>query len=117
MTDMIDKLYKDYRNLKKDHRKLREDFLLGLAAALEKEGKGKKAKIIQQLIAHENQRLMFRKLASIYKKTADLSIKCVTITDEDGSKIITDKYEMERAIIDENRKKYHQTEKSCPFMK
>ena len=60
---------------------------------------------------------MFRKLATIYNKMADLSTKCVTVTDNNGTRIITEKEEMKKAIVEENRQKYHQTEESCPFMK
>ena len=35
----------------------------------------------------------------------------------DSSKVLLEKEEMEKAIIQENIKKYHQCEDSCPFMK
>ena len=89
----------------------------GLAAALEKDGKGKKAEIVKQLISTENQRSMFRKLAAINKKNQDLSTKSITIQSEKGPIEVTDKLQMERAIINANKDKYHQTEASCPFMK
>ena len=112
----LNNLFKMYRSLKKEHVKHREDFLNSLASAMEKAGKGKKANNVKALISVEAQRAIFRRLAAINKKTADLSTKCVTVTDEKGQRVITDKKEMEEAIINENRHKYHQTESSCPFM-
>ena len=61
-------IFKEYWKAKKKSWKLREDFLTGLAEALEKEGKGKKSSIVKQLISTENQRSMFRKLAALNKK-------------------------------------------------
>ena len=116
LNEVIDQTYKEYRILKKDHRKHRDDFLNELADALQKAGKGKKSTIVKQLIAIENQRAMFRKLAAVYNKTKDLSTKTVTVTSESGSKVITEKMELEDAIINENREKYHQTEDTCPFL-
>ena len=48
ILNQIDELYKEYRELKKHHILHREEFLTELAAALEKDGRGQKAKIIQQ---------------------------------------------------------------------
>ena len=104
------------RVLKKEHHKHREDYLQGLATVLEKSGKGKRSTIVKSIISKENQRSMFRKLAAVYKKTADLSTKCVTVKHSGGTRTISDKDETEQAIMDENRIKYHQTEKLCPFM-
>ena len=112
----IKNAYVYYRTLKKQNYKLREEFLDELAAVLEKRGKGKKASIVKNLLHIENQRDMFRKLAAINKKNNDLSTKCVTISTPEGKIVLTDKIQMETAIANENRAKYHQTESSCPFM-
>ena len=103
--------------MKKNHRKLRDDFLTELAEALQKAGKGKKSTIVKNLIALENQRAMYRKLAAVYNKAKDVSTKSITVSTPQGSKVITEQKEMEKAIIQENRHKYHQTEDTCPFMK
>ena len=117
IKEQLDALFKEYRKLKAKQHKLCENFLDSLAEALEKAGKGKKAKHIKRITTMENQRMMFRKLAAINQKSPDLSIKSTMITKKDGTKsIVTDKRKMETAIINKNRKKYHQTENSCPFM-
>ena len=113
----IDDAYTHYKVLRKQNEKLREDFTLELAKALEKKGKGKTAKIVKSLVATERQREMFRKLKVVHEKNKDLSTKYVTVNTPRGKIIITDKNQMERAIIDENKDKYHQTEGTCPFMK
>ena len=113
----IDAAYTHYKVLRKKNEKLREDFTLELAKALEKKGKGKSAKIVKSLVATERQREMFRKLKVVHEKNKDLSTKFVTVNTPRGKIIITDKVQMEQAIIDENKDKYHQTEASCPFMK
>ena len=116
MDEEIDKAYKDYKKLRKNHEKLREGFIEELAAVLEKRGKGKKANLVRKLIATECQRTMFRRLAVINNKQKDLSTKFVTVKTDKGTETITDKVQMEKAIIEENRHKYHQTEDTCPFM-
>lgn len=112
----IDNSYTQYKALKKKSEKLRENFTEELAKALEKKGKGKRAKIVASLVATERQREMFRRLKVIHQKQQDLSTKFVTVNTPQGKVIITDKYHMEKAIINENKDKYHQTEQSCPFM-
>ena len=116
MKEKIDEAYKEYKKLKKQHVKLREGFIEDLAAALESKGKGKKANIVRSLIATESQRAMFRRLAIVNQKQQDLSTKVVTVNTPSGKKTISEKLQMEKAIIAENKHKYHQTEATCPFM-
>ena len=108
--------YKNYKSVKKANQRVREAYLFDLAATLEKKGRGKKAKLVKQMIQTEVKRQMFRKLAMVHKKNTDLSTKFVTVTEGENKRIITDKKEMETAIINENKHKYHQTETTCPFM-
>ena len=81
-----------------------------MAEAWERRGKGKKATIVKNLLAIESQRATFRKLAAVNQKTQDLSTKFVSVSTPNGAKIISEKREMEEAIINENKDKYHQTE-------
>ena len=104
---MIKDEYKIYRKLKKSSKNDRADYLDSLAEALEKAGKGSKAKLIQSMKKAEANRQMFRKLAIINKKMQDLSTKSVTVKTVNGEKEITDKEELENAIINSNRHKYH----------
>ena len=112
----VDKAYKQYKLKKKKHWKLRDEFLSDLAEALEKRGKTKKSTIVKNLTRMENQRSMYRKLAAINKKNADLSTKYIVTTNNGVKTTISKKEDMEKAIIKENIHKYHQTESTCPFM-
>ena len=105
IEEELNETFKQYRVLKKKQIQLREDFITSLASALEKKGKGKKATIVKQLIAKENQRDMWRKIAVINGKTADLSTKFVTVKTNNGTKVITEKSKLEKAIINENKDK------------
>ena len=107
-----------YKEIKEEHKEERKSFLEELAEATERMGKGKKASHLRQLTMREEQREMFRRLKYICKTTANLATTFVTITNSEGDKTdITEKEQMEETIINENRKKYHQSEKSCPFLK
>ena len=113
------RLVQVYKKLKKNAHSLRQTFLEYLASALEKEGQGKKSKIVANLIKIEEQRRLYRRLKPISRKFADnLSTTSVVKTQQDGSQIeISQKEEMEEAIIQENISKYHQCESTCPFLK
>ena len=102
---------------KDEHKKLRPTYLEGLAEAWESEGKGSKSAKLKNLIATEEQRELFRKLRRITKGTENLSTTMVKVKNEEGNeREITEKEGMENVIRDENRKKYHQTENTCPFL-
>ncbi len=105
-----------YKKIRSKHKEHRSTFIESLASALEAHGKGNKATIVRTLLEQEAQRAMFRRIGRILGKGQNLSSTHVTITNEDGSKTdLTKKEDMENAIIDENIKKYHQTEPTCPF--
>ena len=74
--------------------------------------------IIKSLIKTEEQRDLYRRLKKISGKLGEnMSTTSVEVKNNDGSctKIVSKK-KMERAIIEENIVKYHQTEQSCPFL-
>jgi hypothetical protein len=65
----------------------------------------------------EEQRIFFRKLAFIFHNNQNLNTTHVAIINKEGKKVdITEKENMEKYIIEENRYKYHQTEDTCPFL-
>ncbi len=113
----LDKEYEEYKNTKKNHIELRKSFLESLAEAKAAEGKGRKATHLRNLIRLEEQRAMYRKIKSVTGRNGNLGTTFVTVKDSEGNKKdIIGKEELERAIIAENTKKYHQTEKTCPFI-
>ncbi len=110
--------YKTYNTTKKQHKQLRKNFLLDLADALAERGKAKKSTIVRNLIKLEDQREMFRKLKYITKNDSNLGTTFITIKNDDGTKTdLTEKREIEEALIRENRQKYHQTENTNPFFR
>ena len=118
LEDYLQKAYKEYKALKKNHEQNRKDYIEDLATELEKRKKGKKAKLVRHMINTEENRRAFSKIAHINHKTQDLNTTFVTYTDKHGQvKEVTDKREMEQTIMQENVRKYHQTEATCPFMR
>ena len=107
-----------YKAMKKEAKQIRESFLEYLATNLEAEGKGKKAQIVRNLKTIEEQRVTFRRLRHLSKKFGgNLNTTSVIITHPSGQKVeITEKDQMEKEIIKENVKKYHQCEDTCPFL-
>ena len=118
IEETITKTFQNYKKLKERHVELRKSFLTELAQRIEDQGgQGKKSTILKNMMRMEDQRRSFRKLKRMTKGISNLGTTFVTVTDEDGNKIdITVKEQMEKAIIEENRLKYHQTEQTCPFL-
>ena len=96
-----------YKEIKKSHKQLRETYLEDLASALERDGRGRKASLLRNLITLEQQRETFRRLKVVHKKDSNLGTTFVTVTDSEGQRTdVTDKEQMEAEIIEENKKKY-----------
>ena len=118
LGEKIDQAFLKYKKVRENHMDLRKQFIESLAEAIAKDGDKKKATVIKELIEREGQRELFRKLAFINKKNQNLSTTFVIVRSGEGEEQdLTEKEAMEDAIIEENRKKYHQTEKTCPFKK
>ena len=117
INQLLNTAFKKYKTIKKNHIKMRSDYLESLAESMEKDGKGKRAKILRGLIELEKKRAAFRRLKRIMKGDNNTSTTSVLVSAPDGSiREVINKEEMESAIINENRKKYHQTEDTCPFL-
>ena len=113
----LDIAYDFYKKLKAKAGQLRESFLESLVHALEAEGKGKQATIIEGLIKTEHQQQTFRKLKPISRKFSEkLSTTSVIINNNGVTEELTRKEQMEKAIILENKKKFHQCEATRPFL-
>ena len=116
LEDALNNAFEEYKTIRAEAKEHRKSFIDSLAETLEKRGKGKKAKIVRQLIDIEEKRALFRKLSYINGKSKDLGTSYVTVKNGDGEREITDRKEMEETITKINRIKYHQTEQTCPFM-
>jgi hypothetical protein len=76
-----------------------------LASAIASSGNLKRASILKQLRHRESQRTTARKIKYLRGKLSRNSTTMVTVKLDDGStKDITDKREMEKAIIASNKK-------------
>ena len=108
--------YEEYKEVRKTHAERRESFINELAEAQSLKGNKKKEQILREMLHLEAQRSIFRRIKLINGGKQNLGTTFVEIEKPDGTiEQITNKKEMETAIIHENRKKYHQTENSCPF--
>ena len=116
--NMLKEAYKEYKEVKENHKKIRGDHIEDLARVLKKQKKGRKANLIRHIVTTEEKQQTYRKLGYINKKMRDLHTTYVTVKDKEGiTTEISEKKQMEEAIIKENTQKYHQTEKTCPFLK
>jgi hypothetical protein len=116
LQQSLSEAYADYANIKKAHRELRNTFLETLAERLEEAGKGSKAVHLRQLLSIESQRAIFRQLKFFNKSSDSLAIKELKVTDENGNTVlVTEQAPMEESMGNENMRKYHQTEETCPF--
>jgi hypothetical protein len=107
-TAIMDELQlatKKFYTLKKYHKELRMSHLEQLASAIASSGNLKRASILKQLRHRESQRTTARKIKYLRGKLSRNSTTMVTVKLDDGStKDITDKREMEKAIIVSNKK-------------
>ena len=110
--------YTIYNQIKDRHMDHRKSHLERIANAKEEAGQGKSASHLKSMLHREEQRRIFRKSKLSLHNNTNLRTNYITVTQEDGTKEeITNQKDMENAIIEENIKKYHQSEQSCPFLK
>ena len=107
--------YKQYRVCRKHHKELRMNFLESLAQAKADKGDQKASQIVKDIQYREKVRSMYKRI-----KYATKNRQCATtklhVTTRQGMREVTKKSEMEKYIIRENEKKFHQTENRCPLL-
>jgi hypothetical protein len=117
IKDELSIAYKKYYTLKKDAAQLRETHLENLASAIATQGNLKKSNILKQLRTREAQRSTARKIKYLRGKLIRNSTTMVSIKQNNGTSVdITDKRQMEKAIISSNKKKFQQSF-GTPFYK
>ena len=117
MTKELLEVTKEFDKMKKQHVEIRKSYIDDLATAMARDKKTTKAAMIRQLSHLEEQRATFKRLAQVNKKFANLTTSYVTVRGEDGKKIdLTDPTKIDEALKNENQRKYHQTEATCPFL-
>ena len=112
-----DGAFKEYKSIKKKHIELRETFLEELAQAMEDAGNGKKASNIKNMIERERKIEAFKKIKIVTKGSQNLATTFIRTKVDGKIKEISNQEGIEKAIIKENKKKYHQTEGVCPFLR
>ena len=116
LQQSLSSAFAHYADIKKNHRELRNTFLENLAERHEEAGKGPKATQLRLLLSLETQRDVFRQLRFYNKPSNNMAIKELRVTNTNGEKvIISDRIPMEDSMGQENMRKYHQTETTCPF--
>ena len=117
LIKLLHESYISYSAIKAQHRELRLTFLEQLAERQAEAGNISRATSLHNLIEKEANRALFRKLKFMRSKGTSLSTTSVTITNDDGTtKELHRQEDMEEAIREENRRKYHQSEGTCPFL-
>jgi hypothetical protein len=110
LQDEIKSTFQEYYKAKGDARTLRDTYMEMLAASLAKAGDGNQESILKALRQRERQRNSARKIHFIQGKLRTGSTTMITTTDSKGSRIdITDKAEMEKAILASNHEKFSQS--------
>jgi hypothetical protein len=110
MEENLHSAYKQYYAVKEHHPSLRATALDTLAEACTAKNNISKATMIRTLNLREAQHSTARKIKHIRGKLNIGSTTVVSLWQADGSwKDITEKHEMEKAIMDVNEKKYQQS--------
>jgi hypothetical protein len=107
----LDKAHDQRRKFKKEATSESMEYRNQLAKAKEIEGKKEAATILRELNEKEAIRKLFRTIKAIEQRTTAGASSQLNVTNQDGSvSILTLQKEIEDAICDVNKKKYHQTE-------
>mmetsp|Transcript_17146 Transcript_17146/g.32461 ORF Transcript_17146/g.32461 Transcript_17146/m.32461 type:complete len:594 (+) Transcript_17146:248-2029(+) len=108
----------EYKKTKRKSKHYRITFRENLAAAIADFKQTSEKAVLRDLINREETREMYQKLKWIRHKNKNLSTSGVLVTNTKGQKrLVTDKDTLEKVIMEENEKKFHQTEDCCPLMK
>ena len=112
----LNSAYKNYKIISRQDGKHRRAFREKLARDKAAEGNHTAATMLRQMDLHEQQRRDSRRVKATLKKNSRCGTTRIQVIEGSVTKDITKKAEMERLIIAENEKKYHQTERSCPLL-
>lgn len=110
LQEQLKLAYQDYYKVKGTANELRQTALENLAAAIALTGNSTQEKTLKQLRERESQRQTARKLRYLRGKLRSGSTTIVTTVDEAGNRVdITNQHDMEKAILDNNHKKFLQS--------
>ena len=109
------KAYKRYKVCRRNDNELRKSFLEELAQAKADKGNLKVATVLRNMHQLEATRRTFRRIRYSTKKGRSGTTK-IHVQKRNRVKEVTKKEEMEKYIVAENEKKFHQTEGRCPLL-
>jgi len=110
VQEKLKQAYQDYYCNKNQAASLRNTSLELLAEAIAVKGDLAHEKVLRDLRQREQQRATARKLRFIQGKMKSGSTTMIAVVGEDGNRVdITDRKEMERAILDNNKAKFSQS--------
>ena len=110
LQDRLKEEYKTYYQIKGEAVELRMTALVNLATALAEKGETDKEKVIQALRQREQQWRTAKKIKYLQGKLRSGSTTMVTTLDSSGNRIdITNKKEIELAILESNKAKFLQS--------
>ena len=108
---------KEYSRIKHNSMKYRTSFREDLATAIASHKQISHSSAIRALINREETRDIHRRIKWMRRKYNGLSTSGVLISKSNGTKmLISDKETLERVIIAENERKFHQTEGQSPLL-
>ena len=114
----LDAAYKAYKEVKVKAHSLRVSHQEALAKAKANEGNTSVVSQLKSLEHRENQRRRHRIIRAVTREEGNKDTTMVEITKEDGTEEeITERKDLEQAIMQENESKYHQIDDSCPLTK
>ena len=108
-----------YKQVKYRSKRARLTYLESLAEALAEVNQTKKSSHIKALINREQIRESYRKIKSGRQRMQHKSFSSVIVKDPTSGKrrVITEKIEVEKCIMENNKSKFLQTAGKCPLMK
>jgi hypothetical protein len=110
LQERLKEEYQHYYQIKGEAKQLRMTALVYLALALAEKGNSEKEKILKALRHREQQRSTAKTIKHLRGKIRTGSTTIVTTTNANGNKIdITNKTEMEQAILNSNKEKFSQS--------
>ena len=113
----LDSAYTEYKVLRVQHEELHKTYREKLAQARAAEGNTKAVSEIRNIMHREKQRKTARRVKRALKKTKGMGTTKVHVTMDGATTEITNKADMEAAILAENNAKFHQTEDWCPLLR
>ena len=112
---LLDRAYKKYKVCRSNDTELRLNYQETLANAKAAAGNTKACTMLKEMQQREKARTTYRHIRYATKIRQSGTTK-IHIRTSDGFKEVTRQHEMEKAILQENETKFHQTEARCPLL-